>query len=198
VDSRRRLFIAARCCGAANSSEATSGRRREAFGGPSSRTRACRSHWPIRSRSSRRAAHDLSRACLRRLADRKVVRQGRDGEALRWRWRAASRTGPSDHRAAAGTCTTTRRPGFLRARVDRIWEGTSEIQRLIIATGCRSAARHLPGLGSVRRVAQSRCQSPRSGRCRSAVPAASACPRRRIEELRRRLPIRARGIRQAV
>jgi Acyl-CoA dehydrogenase, C-terminal domain len=81
------------------------------------------------------AADGEIQAAARVLADElqphEVTAELRSGE---FPWPAGSPTGPCRSSGAAATCARTWPSAFDRElRVDRIWEGTSEIQRAIIA-----------------------------------------------------------------
>jgi alkylation response protein AidB-like acyl-CoA dehydrogenase len=147
-----RLFIAARCCGAAERllGEATAwAQEREAFGGPIIENQGV--SFPLAdSLTELHAARLLTYHAAHAfdaLADRKVV-HGKVAMAKLYASEMAGRVADRavqilggrgymhDHAAARF---------YRELRVDRIWEGTSEIQRLIIARGLqkRGAAPYL-------------------------------------------------------
>jgi acyl-CoA dehydrogenase len=137
-----RLFIAARCCGAAERllREATAwAQEREAFGGPIIENQGV--SFPLAdSLTELHAARLLTYHAAHAfdtLADRKVVH----GKVAMAKLYASEMAGRVADRAVQifggrGYMHDTAAARFYRElRVDRIWEGTSEIQRLIIARG---------------------------------------------------------------
>ena len=140
----------------------------------------------------RRTASDLPR----RPRVRHAAPTGRSSTARsRWRsctprrWRAGSPTAAVQILGGRGYMHENAAARFYRElRVDRIWEGTSEIQRLIIARGLqkRGAAPYL-GWEVVRPDTSSHCQSARVRPRRSAVPAARVDSGRRIARTTPRL-----------
>jgi acyl-CoA dehydrogenase len=147
-----RLFIAARCCGAAERllGEATAwAQEREAFGGPIFENQGV--SFPLAdSLTELHAARLLTYHAAHAfdvLADRKVVH----GKVAMAKLYASEMAGRVADRAVQifggrGYMHETAAARFYRElRVDRIWEGTSEIQRLIIARGLqkRGAAPYL-------------------------------------------------------
>jgi len=147
-----RLFIAARCCGAALRllDEATAwAQEREAFGGPIIENQGV--SFPLAdSLTELHAARLLTYHAAHAfdtLADRKVVH----GKVAMAKLYASEMAGRVADRAVQifggrGYMHENAAARFYReVRVDRIWEGTSEIQRLIIARGLqkRGAAPYL-------------------------------------------------------
>ena len=147
-----RLFIAARCCGAAERllGEATAwAQEREAFGAPIFENQGV--SFPLAdSLTELHAARLLTYHAAHAfdtLADRKVVH----GKVAMAKLYASEMAGRVADRAVQifggrGYSHDTAAARFYRElRVDRIWEGTSEIQRLIIARGLakRGAAPYL-------------------------------------------------------
>ncbi len=147
-----RLFIAARCCGAALRllDETTAwAQEREAFGGPIIENQGV--SFPLAdSLTELHAARLLTYHAAHAfdvLADRKVVH----GKVSMAKLYASEMAGRVADRAVQifggrGYSHDTAAARFYRElRVDRIWEGTSEIQRLIIARGLekRGAAPYL-------------------------------------------------------
>ena len=147
-----RLFIAARCCGAAERllGEATAwAQEREAFGGPIFENQGVA--FPLAdSLTELHAARLLTYHAAHAfdtLSDRKVVH----GKVAMAKLYASEMAGRVADRAVQifggrGYSHDTAAARFYRElRVDRIWEGTSEIQRLIIARGLakRGAAPYL-------------------------------------------------------
>ncbi len=137
-----RLFIAARCLGAAERllGEATAwAQEREAFGGPIFENQGV--SFPLAdSLTELHAARLLTYHAAHAfdtLADRKVVH----GKVAMAKLYASEMAGRVADRAVQifggrGYSHDTAAARFYRElRVDRIWEGTSEIQRLIIARG---------------------------------------------------------------
>ena len=137
-----RLFIAARCCGAAERllGEATAwAKEREAFGGPIIGNQGV--SFPLADsltelHAARLMTYHAAHA-FDTLADRKVVH----GKVAMAKLYASEMAGRVADRAVQifggrGYMHDTAAARFYRElRVDRIWEGTSEIQRLIIARG---------------------------------------------------------------
>jgi alkylation response protein AidB-like acyl-CoA dehydrogenase len=137
-----RLFIAARCCGAAERllNEATAwAKEREAFGGPIIGNQGV--SFPLADsltelHAARLMTYHAAHA-FDTLADRKVVH----GKVAMAKLYASEMAGRVADRAVQifggrGYMHDTAAARFYRElRVDRIWEGTSEIQRLIIARG---------------------------------------------------------------
>ena len=137
-----RLFIAARCCGAAERllREATAwAQEREAFGGPIIENQGV--SFPLADsltelHAARLMTYHAAHA-FDTLADRKVVH----GKVAMAKLYASEMAGRVADRAVQifggrGYMHDTAAARFYRElRVDRIWEGTSEIQRLIIARG---------------------------------------------------------------
>ena len=148
-----RLFIAARCCGAARAAA----RPRERLGAGARGVRRADRRVPGRVVPARRLAHGAPRRAPAHVPRRARVRharrpQDRPRQGRRWRsstrprWPGGSPTARCRSSAAAATCIENPAARFYRElRVDRIWEGTSEIQRLIIASGLfkRGAAPYL-------------------------------------------------------
>ena len=147
-----RLFIAARCCGAAGRllGEATAwAHEREAFGRPIFDNQGV--SFPLAdSLTELHAARLLTYHAAHAfdaLSDRKVVH----GKVAMAKLYASEMAGRVADRAVQifggrGYSHDTAAARFYReVRVDRIWEGTSEIQRLIIARGLakRGAAPYL-------------------------------------------------------
>jgi alkylation response protein AidB-like acyl-CoA dehydrogenase len=147
-----RLFIAARCCGAAERllGEATAwAQEREAFGGPIFENQGVA--FPLAdSLTELHAARLLTYHAAHAfdtLTERKVVH----GKVAMAKLYASEMAGRVADRAVQifggrGYSHDTAAARFYRElRVDRIWEGTSEIQRLIIARGLakRGAAPYL-------------------------------------------------------
>ena len=137
-----RLFIAARCCGAAERllGEATAwAKEREAFGGPIIGNQGV--SFPLADsltelHAARLMTYHAAHA-FDTLADRKIVH----GKVAMAKLYASEMAGRVADRAVQifggrGYMHDTAAARFYRElRVDRIWEGTSEIQRLIIARG---------------------------------------------------------------
>ena len=137
-----RLFIAARCCGAAERllGEATAwAKEREAFGGPIIGNQGV--SFPLADsltelHAARLMTYHAAHA-FDTLVDRKVVH----GKVAMAKLYASEMAGRVADRAVQifggrGYMHDTAAARFYRElRVDRIWEGTSEIQRLIIARG---------------------------------------------------------------
>ncbi len=147
-----RLFIAARCCGAAERllDEASAwAQEREAFGAPLSE------HQGIAFQLADSLTELLAARLLTyhaahafdMLADRKVV-HGKVAMAKLFASEMAGRAADRAVQAFGGRGYMIENPAarfFRELRVDRIWEGTSEIQRLVIARGLfkRGAAPYL-------------------------------------------------------
>ncbi len=137
-----RLFIAARCCGAAQRllDEATAyAKTRDAFGGPIFENQGV--SFPLADtltelHAARLLTYHAAHA-FDTLEDRKVVH----GKVAMAKLYASEMAGRAADRAVQifggrGYMHETAAARFFReVRVDRIWEGTSEIQRLIIARG---------------------------------------------------------------
>ncbi len=147
-----RLFIAARCCGAALrllDEAAAWAQEREAFGGPIIENQGV--SFPLAdSLTELHAARLLTYHAAHAfdtLEDRKVVH----GKVAMAKLYASEMAGRVADRAVQihggrGYMHETAAARFFReVRVDRIWEGTSEIQKLIIARGLqkRGAAPYL-------------------------------------------------------
>jgi len=147
-----RLFIAARCCGAAERllDEATNwAQEREAFGGPIIENQGV--SFPLADSLTELLAARLltyhAAHAFDTLADRKIVH----GKVSMAKLYASEMAGRVADRAlqifgGRGYMHENAAARFYRElRVDRIWEGTSEIQRLIIARGLqkRGAAPYL-------------------------------------------------------
>ena len=147
-----RLFIAARCCGAAERllDEATAwAQEREAFGGPIIENQGV--SFPLADSLTELLAARLltyhAAHAFDTLADRKIVH----GKVSMAKLYASEMAGRVADRAlqifgGRGYMHENAAARFYRElRVDRIWEGTSEIQRLIIARGLakRGAAPYL-------------------------------------------------------
>ena len=147
-----RLFIAARCCGAAERllGEATAwAQEREAFGGPIIENQGV--SFPLAdSLTELHAARLLTYHAAHAfdtLADRKVV-HGKVAMAKLYASEMAGRVADRAVQILGGRGYMHETPAarfYRELRVDRIWEGTSEIQRLIIARGLekRGAAPYL-------------------------------------------------------
>ena len=137
-----RLFIAARCCGAAERllNEATAwAQEREAFGGPIIENQGV--SFPLAdSLTELHAARLLTYHAAHAfdtLSDRKVV-HGKVAMAKLYASEMAGRVADRSVQILGGRgyMHESAAARFYRElRVDRIWEGTSEIQRLIIARG---------------------------------------------------------------
>ena len=147
-----RLFIAARCCGAARrllDEAAAWAQEREAFGGPIIENQGV--SFPLAdSLTELHAARLLTYHAAHAfdtLSDRKVVH----GKVAMAKLFASEMAGRVADRAVQihggrGYMHENAAARFFReVRVDRIWEGTSEIQKLIIARGLqkRGAAPYL-------------------------------------------------------
>jgi acyl-CoA dehydrogenase len=147
-----RLFIAARCCGAAQRllDEATAfAQERQAFGSPIADYQGV--SFPLADSLTELAAARLltyhAAHAFDELADRSVVH----GKVSMAKLYASEMAGRVADRAlqvfgGRGYMVESAAARFYRElRVDRIWEGTSEIQRLVIARGLmkRGAAPYL-------------------------------------------------------
>ncbi len=147
-----RLFIAARCCGAAERllNEATAwAQEREAFGGPIFENQGV--SFPLAdSLTELHAARLLTYHAAHAfdtLTDRKVV-HGKVAMAKLYASEMAGRVADRSVQILGGRGYMHENAAarfYRELRVDRIWEGTSEIQRLIIARGLakRGAAPYL-------------------------------------------------------
>jgi len=147
-----RLFIAARCCGAALRllEEATAwAQEREAFGGPIIENQGV--SFPLAdSLTELHAARLLTYHAAHAfdtLSDRKVV-HGKVAMAKLYASEMAGRVADRSVQIFGGRGYMHENAAarfYRELRVDRIWEGTSEIQRLIIARGLakRGAAPYL-------------------------------------------------------
>lgn len=137
-----RLFIAARCCGAAERllDLATAyAKERVAFGSPIAAYQGV--SFPLAdSLTELHAARLLTYHAAHAfdtLADRKVV-HGKVSMAKLYASEMAGRVADRAVQALGGRGYSTDSPAarfYRELRVDRIWEGTSEIQRLILARG---------------------------------------------------------------
>jgi alkylation response protein AidB-like acyl-CoA dehydrogenase len=148
-----RLFIAARCCGAARrlvDRAADGAQEREAFGSPIAEYQGI--SFPLAdSLTELHAARLLTYHAAHafdELEDRKVV-HGKVSMAKLYASEMAGRVADRAVQALGGRGYMLENPAarfYRELRVDRIWEGTSEIQRSIIARGVlkRGAA---PDLG---------------------------------------------------
>ena len=147
-----RLFIAARCCGAAIRLLETAtawAREREAFGAPIAEYQGV-SFALADSLTELTAARLLTYHAAHafdELEDRKVV-HGKVSMAKLYASEMAGRVADRAVQILGGRGYMVENPAarfFRELRVDRIWEGTSEIQRLIIARGLfkRGAAPYL-------------------------------------------------------
>jgi acyl-CoA dehydrogenase len=147
-----RLFIAARCCGAALRliDDTTSwAQEREAFGSPIADYQGV--SFPLAdSLTELHAARLLTYHAAHAfdaLADRKVV-HGKVSMAKLFASEMAGRVADRAVQALGGRGYMIESPAarfYRELRVDRIWEGTSEIQRLVISRGLfkRGAAPYL-------------------------------------------------------
>ena len=149
-----RLFIAARCCGAAERltrhRDATYAQERDAFGSADRRV-------PGRVVPARRLAHRAARgpaahlprgARVRHATRTASVVHGKVSIAKLYASEMAGRVADRALQVLGGRGYMTENPAarfYREVRVDRIWEGTSEIQRLILARGLlkRGAAPYL-------------------------------------------------------
>ncbi len=147
-----RLFIAARCCGAATRllDEASAwAQGREAFGSPLSEHQGVA--FPLADSLTELLAARLltyhAAHAFDTLADRKVV-HGKVAMAKLFASEMAGRAADRALQVFGGRGYMVENPAarfYRELRVDRIWEGTSEIQRLVIARGLfkRGAAPYL-------------------------------------------------------
>jgi alkylation response protein AidB-like acyl-CoA dehydrogenase len=147
-----RLFIAARCCGAALrlvDLTADWAKEREAFGSPIAEYQGI--SFPLAdSLTELHAARLLTYHAAHafdQLEDRKVV-HGKVSMAKLYASEMAGRVADRAVQALGGRGYMLENPAarfFRELRVDRIWEGTSEIQRSIISRGVfkRGAAPYL-------------------------------------------------------
>jgi alkylation response protein AidB-like acyl-CoA dehydrogenase len=137
-----RLFIAARCCGAAVRLLDTAtawAREREAFGAPIADYQGV--SFPLADSLTELTAARLltyhAAHAFDELEDRKVV-HGKVSMAKLFASEMAGRVADRAVQVLGGRGYMVENPAarfFRELRVDRIWEGTSEIQRLIIARG---------------------------------------------------------------
>jgi acyl-CoA dehydrogenase len=147
-----RLFIAARCCGAAERllTIATDwAQAREAFGNPIADYQGV--SFPLADSLTELSAARLltyhAAHAFDALSDRKVV-HGKVSMAKLYASEMAGRLADRTLQVLGGRGYMVESPAarfYRELRVDRIWEGTSEIQRLIIARGLfkRGAAPYL-------------------------------------------------------
>jgi len=147
-----RLFIAARCCGAAQRllDLATAfAQEREAFGSAIAEYQGV--SFPLADSLTELLAAQLltyhAAHAFDTLADRKVV-HGKVSMAKLYASEMAGRVADRALQILGGRGYMTENPAarfYRELRVDRIWEGTSEIQRLVIARGLfkRGAAPYL-------------------------------------------------------
>ncbi len=147
-----RLFIAARCCGAAERllDLATDwAKEREQFGAPIAEYQGV--SFPLADSLTELLAARLltyhAAHAFDTLADRKVV-HGKVSMAKLYASEMAGRVADRALQIFGGRGYMTENPTarfYRELRVDRIWEGTSEIQRLVIARGLlkRGAAPYL-------------------------------------------------------
>ena len=147
-----RLFIAARCCGAAERllNLATDwAKEREQFGAPIAEYQGV--SFPLADSLTELLAARLltyhAAHAFDKLADRKVV-HGKVSMAKLYASEMAGRVADRALQIFGGRGYMTENPTarfYRELRVDRIWEGTSEIQRLVIARGLlkRGAAPYL-------------------------------------------------------
>lgn len=147
-----RLFIAARCCGAAIRLLDTGtawAREREAFGAPIADYQGV--SFPLADSLTELTAARLltyhAAHAFDELEDRRVV-HGKVSMAKLFASEMAGRVADRALQILGGRGYMVENPAarfFRELRVDRIWEGTSEIQRLIIARGLfkRGAAPYL-------------------------------------------------------
>ena len=147
-----RLFIAARCCGAALrlvDLTAAWAQEREAFGSPIAEYQGI--SFPLADsltelHAARLVTYHAAHA-FDTLADRKVV-HGKVSMAKLYASEMAGRVADRAVQALGGRGYMVESPAarfFRELRVDRIWEGTSEIQRSILSRGLlkRGAAPYL-------------------------------------------------------
>ena len=147
-----RLFIAARCCGAAERllDLATDwAKEREQFGSPIAEYQGI--SFPLADSLTELLAARLltyhAAHAFDTLADRKIV-HGKVSMAKLYASEMAGRVADRALQAFGGRGYMVENPAarfYRELRVDRIWEGTSEIQRLVIARGLlkRGAAAYL-------------------------------------------------------
>jgi alkylation response protein AidB-like acyl-CoA dehydrogenase len=147
-----RLFIAARCCGAAERllDLATDwAKEREQFGSPIAEYQGI--SFPLADSLTELLAARLltyhAAHAFDTLTDRKIV-HGKVSMAKLYASEMAGRVADRALQAFGGRGYMTENPAarfYRELRVDRIWEGTSEIQRLVIARGLlkRGAAPYL-------------------------------------------------------
>ena len=147
-----RLFIAARCCGAAERllDLATDwAKEREQFGAPIAEYQGI--SFPLADSLTELLAARLltyhAAHAFDTLTDRKIV-HGKVSMAKLFASEMAGRVADRALQAFGGRGYMTENPTarfYRELRVDRIWEGTSEIQRLVIARGLlkRGAAPYL-------------------------------------------------------
>jgi acyl-CoA dehydrogenase len=147
-----RLFIAARCCGAAERLLDTAtawAREREAFGSAIAEYQGV--SFPLADSLTELLAARLltyhAAHAFDTLADRKIV-HGKVSMAKLYASEMAGRVADRALQIFGGRGYMHENPAarfYRELRVDRIWEGTSEIQRLIIARGLlkRGAAPYL-------------------------------------------------------
>ena len=147
-----RLFIAARCCGAATrllDLAADWAKEREAFGAPIADYQGV--SFPLADSLTELLAARLltyhAAHAFDTLENRKVV-HGKVSMAKLYASETAGRVADRTVQVLGGRGYRVESPAarhFRELRVDRIWEGTSEIQRLIIARGLfkRGAAPYL-------------------------------------------------------
>jgi acyl-CoA dehydrogenase len=147
-----RLFIAARCCGAAERllDEATAwAREREAFGAPLAEHQGI--SFPLADSLTELLAARLltyhAAHAFDALENRQVV-HGKVAMAKLFASEMANRVADRAVQVFGGRGYMLENPAarfYRELRVDRIWEGTSEIQRLVIARGLfkRGAAPYL-------------------------------------------------------
>ena len=147
-----RLFIAARCCGAAERllDEATAwAREREAFGAPLAEHQGI--SFPLADSLTELLAARLltyhAAHAFDALENRRVV-HGKVAMAKLFASEMANRVADRAVQVFGGRGYMLENPAarfYRELRVDRIWEGTSEIQRLVIARGLfkRGAAPYL-------------------------------------------------------
>jgi alkylation response protein AidB-like acyl-CoA dehydrogenase len=147
-----RLFIAARCCGAAErllDLATAHAKERVAFGAPIAEYQGV--SFPLADSltellAARMLTYHAAHA-FDTLADRKVV-HGKVSMAKLYASEMAGRVADRAVQVLGGRGYSLDSPAarfFRELRVDRIWEGTSEIQRLILARGLlkRGAAAYL-------------------------------------------------------
>ena len=147
-----RLFIAARCCGArrgCSTSRAPTRRSAQAFGSPIADYQGV--SFPLADSLTELLAARLltyhAAHAFDSLANRKIV-HGKVAMAKLYASEMAGRVADRALQVLGGRGYSVESPAarfFRELRVDRIWEGTSEIQRLIIAGGLfkRGAAPYL-------------------------------------------------------